>query len=181
VLALLVILVGGGLTFLLAHNYKLQWAQSGQRLKFGTTYEIELSPEQSPVILFYETASSEASSGDVVMTVYDPFGERVTRMAAGSEEDSFVISGWHGYPTRQLPLDEAGVYQIKCSNVAYGSDADVPADDRVVLLKQPPRTTEMLANYRVILVIGASITMVLAIALYIAHGIALSRRQAHSS
>ena len=177
VLALLVMLLGGGLTFLLAYNYKTQWAQTGQRLEFGSEYQIELAPEQSPVIFFYETASSEASSGDVVLTVYDPFGERITRLAAGSEDESFVIAGWHGYPTRELAVDEAGVYRIKCSNVAYSSDKEVPEDDRVVLLKQPPRTTQMLANHRIMLVVGASITMALAIAFYVVHGLTLNRRQ----
>jgi len=177
VLALIVVVVGGAITLLLGQLWLGQWAKTGQRLAVGSEQSVELPAGN--VLVYYESSVAVPEIRTAKLSVLDPYGRRL-RPIIPAEDHTFklMFGGSSGRALWELEIVEPGVHTIRCFNNNFASDADVPAEDRVVFGKQPGSVAQAIAVRKTILITGAVITIALAVILYILHGLALRKRAA---
>jgi hypothetical protein len=170
-----VAVVGTAATLGVGRMWVLQWVASGEKFPVGQWASVSIPDEARQTLVYYE---SDHSVGRRFMRLYirDQYGEAYpTRVP--TDDNEFSVAGRQGRALFRLNLDEAGVYDFRCDNPNYASDAEVPVTDRVVFLKSPNTRAEVLAVRRVILVTGGTSTVVAVLVLYVLHGLRLGRRQ----
>lgn len=173
VLALLWVVVGGGLTILLDQLWIHSWAKSGVAAPVGELFNIDLEPGRT--LLYYESPSAVPQTTRVHM--FNPYQEQIYPQPPAEERSyNMLLTGWSGKAVAEIDVDEVGTYRIVCYNTSVLSDDDIPAEDRIVLKKKPASLTEALTIRRIIQIGGATIVLLGAIGLYIIHGITLHRR-----
>ncbi len=171
VLALLTIVVGGGLTLLAGQAWILVWAGSGLRFTVGNSHNVDLPA--GPVIVYYES-SAGVPSANVDFVIYDDPQNPIYRKTV-TESNSFktLIGGRSGRSLWELDVPEAGQFEFKSSNDNISAEGEDRSGDRIVFLKQPATLAEAEKIRKVILITGGSITILFVIIFYIMHGIAL--------
>ena len=177
VLALVVIVIGGATTLLLGQLWLEQWARTGQRAAIGLDQTIDLPAGR--ILVYYESTIAVPEIGTASLSVFDPYGRRV-RPAIPAEDHTFqmMFSDRCGRALWELDVVEPGAHIVRCFNVNFASDTDVPTGDCIVFGKQPGTVAQTLVVRKTILIIGAGITLLLAAILYIIHGAALRKRNA---
>ncbi|MDY7108026.1 MAG: hypothetical protein SYC29_05260 [Planctomycetota bacterium] len=177
VLALIVVLLGGAVTLLLGQLWLEQWARTGQRAAIGRDQTVDLPAGE--MLVYYESNIAVPEVGSAKLAVRDPYGRRV-RPTIPAEDNTFqmMLSDRCGRALWELNVVEPGEHTVRCFNVNFASDTDVPPGDRLVFGKQPGTVAQALVVRKTILIIGAGITLLLAAFLYIIHGVALQKRRA---
>ncbi len=171
VLALLV-LIGGGATTLLGGRAMLkEWAQSGEALAIGETWEIEL-PE-GPVLAYYQSPDV-IPTNYITLRVLDRDGNHVPALEP-DDPNAFAIGDVQGRALFAIQNSLAGVYSLTCTDVLATSDSELPPDDRLVVAKAPNSLAEAMSRTRMVYAVGAAGTLILVIVLYILHAITLAR------
>jgi hypothetical protein len=174
VLALITVALGGMMTYAVGEASLDVWVASGLKFPIGHRHMVELPA--GPVTLYYESDASTPM--DVHVSLLDPYGERIAlRVPQVRSRTSFECQGRYFRTLYEADVPERGEYELGCYNLSVGSDAQVPAGDRVVLGKVPPRHDDAIDARRLMHIIGATLTVVPAIGMYVLHGVALHRRQ----
>jgi hypothetical protein len=177
VLALLVVVIGGAATLLMGQLWLERWAGTGQRAEVGLEQTVDLPAGET--LVYYESAHAVPAHGTATLSVLDPYGRRVRPIVPAKNHDFRMrFSDWSGRALWKLEILEPGAHTVRCFNVNFVSDDDIPAGDRIVFGKEPGTLGEAMAVRKVILIVGAVATLVLAAVLYIMHGVALQRRRA---
>jgi hypothetical protein len=169
ILALLVLLVGGGGTWLLSWQAVAEWARSGQRFAVGEPGgTVRLTP--GTCYVYYESPIGVPSDfTQLYLTAED--GTRL-RPHAPTATSSFYHGGVHGGALWTVEVPRDGVYSFICHN----ENENRTPDDRVVFGKAPQTRDECLSRDHRIKVAGLSVTGTLFVLLYVFHGVTLSRR-----
>ncbi len=178
-LALLAAFAGGGATLGLDQIWLNNWVNSGNTFAIGQRVSTHLPAGTTRV--YYESAVA-VPVGDASLRVIDADGERMpVRLLDGDENYRLLFSGWSGRALWEVNVPAAATYEIVCHNHNFMSDADIPAEDRVVFLKQPDSFKEVKTFRTIIQVTGATITMTAVIILYLLHSLTLQRRRRQST
>lgn len=186
VLALLAALVGIAVTLTLAEVWLRNWMRSGVNYPIGQRVSAQLPAGK--LLVYYESPVAVPVDGDSSATLKvfdadkDPIPVRALRRygSTGSSESMdyrLWLTGWSGRALWEIDVPAAGTYTLVCHNHSVLSDKDIPADDRAVLLRQPPSFAQVRTVRVFILVTGATITMTAVIALYTLHMLALRKRR----
>ncbi len=174
ILALLTILIGGATTLIISEGQIRHWAkETGSAIPVGQWGDVDL--DYGEFIVYYESPVQVPT--EYLFQVVDQYGDRM-RPTPPPENESYrlLLDGWSGKAVGVLKIEEAGTYRLRCSNASVVSDADIPAEDRIVLMKTPRTWAEASQVRKQILVIGASITFAVFLILYIIHGLVLRAR-----
>ncbi len=133
-------------------------------------------PQGESIHVYYQSPVA-VPNGRVDLKLKYPDGDPLEPTAIRRPDDTepFELGGQHIRPLYVLTLDVAGEYQVMATNMAVMSDTEV-AQDRVVFAKSPDTFDEASNGRRIIHAIGATITVVIVIILYVLHGLALGRR-----
>lgn len=174
VLALLTAAMGTAGTLVMARAWVRSWVDSGIKLPVGSAAQVRVPADRLQSLVFYE--SDETVPGNVRLDIRDRFGERY-RVRVPADDQGFEVDGRHGRALFHLDLPEPGVYDVRCLNPNYASDDEVPVDDAIVFLKDPDSKDGMLAGRRVLVAVGASVTVAVTLLLYVLHGVTLLRRR----
>ena len=86
-------------------------------------------------------------------------------------------SGWSGRALWQVDAPAAGRYTLLCHNHSVFSDADLPADDRIALLRDPASFSRVRLLRTIILITGGTVTITAVIVFYALHVLALDKRR----
>jgi hypothetical protein len=130
------------------------------------------------MLVYYETAGPIPDE-NVLLFVKNADGTQVPVRPNSNEDNDYRLdlSGWTGRPLWQLNGLSAGTHRI----VAYASrhlrDEPTSTAERVVFAKHPNTIDEVDRWRKRIQVIGGTITLAIAITLYICHAFSLHRRK----
>lgn len=175
ILALLAAIAGAATTLGLDQFWLYNWSRSGVAFPIGQRVSIQLPAGLTRV--YYESPVA-VPTGDATLRVFDAESERLpVKQPIGDASYRLLFSGWSGRSLWEVDIPAAGTYQIACYNHNYMNDKDIPAEDRVVFLKEPNNFTEVKTVRTFIQVTGATITMTAVIVLYLLHSLALQRRK----
>jgi hypothetical protein len=176
VLALLAVIIGGAATIALDQLWLSAWASSGKAFPVGRRALVELPAGES--LVYYESPVA-APRQDVTLRLFDENDDYVPLRSPGKDISySLLFTGWTGRALWKVNVPKAGPYGVLCLNHNYEFDSDIPADDRVVFLKNPNSLDEVKFVRTVIQITGATIVGVLVIVFYLLHGVALAKRRA---
>lgn len=153
------------------------WATTGIEFEVGRILDAEL-PAGDTVVYYQSVQPVPPRTGytePIHLRLIDPY-EDLVPLSSITDDASYELGGRHGRAVFQAKLPVAGIYKLRCSNNAVSSDADTPAEDRIIFFRQPSTLAEMSTVQRVMQVIGGTTTVALAIVLYIIHGVTLHRR-----
>ena len=176
VLALLVIVIGGGLVLAMDQVWLSSWVNSGKSFPIAQRFNVDLPAGES--LVYYESRVG-VPRDSVTLYLWDPDGERIFVTQIPDDISYYVwLSGWSGRALWRLNLPSPGQYSIKCDNHNYPSDKDIPADDRVVFVKQPDSLDSFSGTRKAMQVAGGSFVFVIAVVFYVLHGRALAKRKA---
>lgn len=177
VLALVTLVTGGGATYLGAAVPVRDWVASGS--KFPVDREtgeaagtVTLATGEQPV--YFESPEVLPQGAFLQLYLADAAGRPVDRRAlAGDEADRnrFEKNGVVGRTVFRVDVPAAGEYSYRFIN----ANAERFEGDVIVFGKEPDTLAECLASNRRVKIVGASITGVLVVGLYVAHGLALGR------
>ncbi len=175
VLALLVVVAGTAATLLGSRLYLQAWVDGGTKFAISAVRDDynEVDLPAGDILVYYESNES-VPTGRVILFMRAPGGDPV-EVGWPADDNSFEIGGRQGRAIFSLHITEPGRHIFRCSNANYLSDNDVPAGDRIAFLKDPPTLAPVLRSRRMILLVGASITLGLAVLLYVCHVVALYR------
>jgi hypothetical protein len=175
VLALVVLVVGTILTVGLSQLWIMHWSQSGVGFPIGVPGTIDVEGAPGAVLVYYESPHS-VPAGHCSLYVRNPYEERLhTRIPMDDHSYRVSLTGWTGRALWELDLDEPGTYEFLCTNANFKSDDDVPAEDRIVFFKEPQSLAVVRGRQKLLKIVGGTITVAIAIGLYIMHGLALRR------
>lgn len=175
ILALLAALCGGGATLAADQLWLLNWSRSGVPFPISQRVPLHLPP--GPTLVYYESPVAVPTT-DATLRVFDVDGERLpVKTTAGDASYHLFFTGWSGRALWEVDVPVAGDYEILCHNHNFLSDRDIPADDRVVFLKEPNSFREVKTVRTIIQVTGATITMTAVIVLYLLHSLTLQKRR----
>lgn len=179
VLALLVIVIGGGLVIAMDQLWLSSWVNSGKAFPIAQRLTIDLPAGES--LVYYESLVG-VPRDSITLYLWDPDGERIFLRPIPDDISYHAwLSGWSGRALWKLNLPVAGQYSFKCDNHNYPSDRDIPPDDRVVFLKQPDSLEHFSSMRKTVQIAGASVVFLLAVVFYILHGQALAKRKASAA
>jgi hypothetical protein len=175
VLALLTVLGGGTLTLLLDQMSIRSWAYSGIRRPIGNEQIVDLPAGE---LLVYYESPDYVPGQPVYFSIRSADGNRIPYGTPTSDNNfALLMSGWSGRAMWQIDLPEP----TRCEVIVLNDMPEFEDEDRskhqVVFAKQPATLAEATRNRRIIQYLGAGLTIGLAIALYIVHGVTLSRRE----
>ncbi|MCZ6834656.1 MAG: hypothetical protein O7G85_02685 [Planctomycetota bacterium] len=178
-LALGIVVAGGGLTMLLAQMWIINWSESGLRYPLRARQTISLPAGKS--FVYYESPFS-VPVGRAELQLYDPEGIR-TRVPLITRDISFRINltGLSGRAMWELDIPQAGEYQFVAASHDVASEDEIPLEDKIVFLKTPNSVQEAKAIQKGIMIIGGSITIVLTAICYLIHMKSLGRGSDDSS
>ena len=175
ILALLAAVVGAGSTLAIDQLWLLNWSRSGVAFPVGQRSQVQLPPGLTRV--YYESPVA-VPVGDATLRVLDSDDERLpVRNLDGEDNYRLLFSGWSGRALWEVNVPAAGTYGLIGHNYNFENDKDIPADDRVVFLKQPNSFSEVKTVRTIIQVTGATITMTAVIILYLLHSLTLQKRR----
>jgi hypothetical protein len=175
-LALVAAALGAALTLGLDQLWLHNWARSGVSLPIGQRTPVNLP--SGPTIVYYESPVA-VPVADATLRVFDADDERIRVNALdGSLNYRLLLSGWSGRALWEVDAPAAGGYTLVCHNHNFLSDSEIPAEDRVVVLKQPNSFKDVALVRTIIQVTGATLTMTSVIILYLLHSLALKKRRA---
>jgi len=174
--ALLILLLGGAGTLLAGQLWLLHWADTGVHIPINVRHAVDLPHGTTTV--YYETGG-RVPSRDPMLKIRDPYGVWI-RARPPEQAGNFrmLFTGWSGRAVAQLNVDEEGTYTFFCSNPDALSLDEVPADDRIALLKEPDSLERARRIHKIILIAGASVTILLTIIAYAMHAATLHGRAA---
>jgi hypothetical protein len=188
VLALLAMLVGGAATLGVAEVWLQNWLRSGQSFPVGRRGVVQLPAGKS--LVYYESLVAVPHDGDSGATLKvedaddEPMPVRAIRAyrddgpGDGSMEYRLWLSGWSGRALWEIDAPAAGRYSLQCHNHSVLSDNDLPAEDRIAVLRSPNSFAQVRTLRTIMLITGGTITMTAVIILYMLHSLALKRRPA---
>ena len=165
---MVVVIAGSALTLYYAQRPIERWAKSGQRFALGTWWEIDLEAGKS--LVYYESPA-EIPVNFVTLTVVDAHDRAMGVVLTGGTDD-YVVDGTNGAALFEMEIDAPGPYLVICNDAAADSFSSAPETDRIVIGKSPNTKADALGRRRTIHLIGAGITLTVAIILYIIHGLA---------
>jgi hypothetical protein len=173
-LALLAVLIGGPATILSDQSSLRKWARSGIWFPVGETCTVEL-PEGSTLVYYESMVDVPLMNADLI--IHDRPGQYIYQFPA-PDENSFRLTfgNWQGASLWELRLEQPETIDFTTRNDNDGWDPQVYSEDRIVFLKEPQTLAEVKSIRKRIQITGASITIGLAVVLYIVHGIALYQR-----
>ncbi len=167
-LALVVVVAGSALTLYYAQRPIERWAKSGQRFALGEWWEIDLEAGKS--LVYYESPA-EIPVNFVTLTVVDADNRAMGVVLIGGTND-YVVDGTNGAALFEMEIDAPGSYLVICNDAAAASIQSAPEADRIVFGKSPDTKADALGRRRTIHLVGAGITLAVALILYIIHGLA---------
>lgn len=170
-LALVVVIAGAALTLYSAHLSIQRWATSGKKFPLGEWWQVDLKAGKS--LVYYESPL-EIPVNFITLNVLDANSRAMGVFLTGGTND-FLVDGTNGAAVFEIEIDAPGSFQIICNDAAASSIHSVPEADRIVFEKSPNSKVEALGRRRTIQMVGAGITLGLALLLYIIHGIAVGR------
>lgn len=174
-LALLAALIGGGATLAADQLWLQNWWRSGVSFPIGQRTPVQLPA--GPTRVYYESPVA-APVGDATLRIFDADNERLKVTSLdGAENYRLMFTGWSGRALWEVDIPAAGTYEMVCHNHNFLVDEDIPADDRVVFLKDPNSFKEVKTVRTIIQVTGATITMTAVIVLYLLHSLTLQKRR----
>jgi hypothetical protein len=177
--ALAVIVLGGLATLGAGQLYLHRWVDSGIHVPVGGRFDVHLPYGRT--LVYYESKQS-VPSRTPLLKVLDAYNIYVAVQPIPDEDNNYhtAMTGWSGRAIHVIDIDEEGTFTVSCSAADYLSIEDIPPDDRVSFFKSPNTLEDAQAMYKTVLIIGASITVLLAVLLYVLHFAALrSRAAAH--
>ncbi len=172
-LALVAVVTGSAATWWGGQAWLHRWAGSGLKVPVSAWAEVDLAAGEQ--LIYYESAVS-VPTHNILLTIRHSNGEHLITYPP-LDDNNFEMNGWHGRALFVANLMEAGRYSVHAFNANVASDDDVPAGDRIVFAKQPNTKVEAIRVRRLIHLIGAVVTVGLAIILYLIHGLALHDRR----
>jgi hypothetical protein len=86
------------------------------------------------------------------------------------------LSGWSGRALWQIEAPAAGRYTLLCHNHGVFSNVDLPADDRIALLRDPPSFVDVRRMRTIVVITGGTLTITAVIIFYLLHILALDKR-----
>ena len=169
------LVVGTLLTVGLSQLWIMHWSKSGVAFPIGVPGTLEVDGTPGAVLVYYESPHS-VPAGHCALYVRNPYAERLP-IRIPREDHSYRVSltGWTGRALWELDLDEPGSYEFRCTNANFKSDEDVPTADRVVFFKEPQSLTVVRGRQKLLKIVGGTVTVAIAIGLYVMHGLALRR------
>jgi len=180
VLALLTVLTGGLATLALSEMWVRNWMRTGVSKTVGVWEKVKLPAGK--VLVYYEsrvavpTVDSDGLRAD--LKVFDAERERMkVTTLDGHLNYHLRLLDWSGIALWEVDVPAAGEYTLVCNNYNVLSDRDIPADDRIVFLRDPPSFHDVKKGRIFILVTGATITMTGVIVFYALHNLALQKRR----
>lgn len=174
-LALLAAVIGAVATLGLDQLWLSNWSRSGVAFPIGQRASVQLPA--GPTLVYYESPVA-APVGDVTLRILDADGERLRVGEPDSDLNyQLLFTGWSGRALWRVDVPAAATYSMVCHNHNFMSDADIPAEDRVVFMKEPDSFAEVKTVRTIIQVTGATITMTAVIILYLLHSLTLQRRR----
>ena len=168
---MVVVIAGAALTLYNAHLSMQSWATSGKRLPLGEWHQVDLKAGNS--LVYYETPLV-VPIDFISLNVLDA-NERAMGVFLTGGTNDFVVNGTNSAAVFEIEIDAPGSFWIICNDAAAASIDSAPETDRIVFEKSPNSKVEALARRRTIHLVGASITLGLAVLLYIIHGVAVGR------
>jgi hypothetical protein len=176
-LALIVIIFGGGGTLLMDQLWIVHWSRSGQQFLVGERQSVLLPAGKS--LVYYESPYSVPTSL-ATLQVYDLDGNRSrVPLYAHSEDVNFNIrfTGLSGRAMWELDTPQDGEYRFIVTNENVLSDEDIPPEDRIVFLKSPNSLVTAKFIQNVIRFTGLGITTVMFILFYLLHYLTVGKRK----
>jgi hypothetical protein len=186
VLALLAAAVGAAVTLGSGQVWLENWSRTGQQFPIGRRESLQLPA--GPTLVYYESLVAVPMDGDssARLRVATADGELLPIRPLRQYDDGdsgqsmdyrLWFTGWSGRALWEVNVPHEGRYSVVCHNHSVMSDKDIPADDRVVFLREP-NSFELVRKVRTfILVTGATLTMTAVILLYALHNLALRKRK----
>jgi hypothetical protein len=176
VLALLAIVIGGGLVIAMDQLGLSSWVNSGKSFPIAQRMSVDLPAGEH--FVYYESRVG-VPRDSVTLYFWGPDGQRVfLRQISDDISYQMLLSGWSGRALWRLNLPVAGSYSFKCDNHNYPSDAEIPPDDRVVFLKQPDSLDSFGSMRKTMQIAGGSVVFVIVVIFYVLHGRTLAKRKA---
>jgi len=171
VLALMVVLIGGGATLLMAHQTVRDWAYSGIRIPVGDWYDVDLPA--GDVLVYYESAVS-LPTANVELTLRDRRGQYIgSHHPDNANEFKLISADWAGRSLWELSIPESDTYTAQAVNYNISREDEDRSGDSIVFAKQPTALSDAMRRRNTTLAVGAAVTIVLAAALYVVHGFSL--------
>lgn len=165
--ALLIMVIGVAMSWF-AGQYSLQrWAQSGEKMPVGEWSAVDL-PE-GDLIVYYESRIAVPGNSSM-LSVRGPDGGLLPprRVNRGAQRASGEIAGLSIEDLFIIDIRQPGQHQLFLLNSSYDPD-QLPADDRITVLKVPRTLAAALERRQTVMLIGGSVTGTLAIICYILH------------
>lgn len=181
ILALIVLVVGGGLTVLVSFARIDNWMKSGERFAVGVESAIEFI-EPGEQVIFFETRLPElpAHSGAINFHLIDgPRNDLRFEWIEPDAQESYAprrvlpTTKVSGRPLWRVTVTEPGLYTFRVDNYHLEQD---PENDRIVFGKNPQSFREVTKSANQIKFGGLAFTGVLFVTLYVLHAVVLSRR-----
>lgn len=161
------------MTLVLDQTWLRAWADSGVSFPIRQRNSIDLPAGR--MLVYYESQVSVPVS-DALLYLFDPMGNRILPTRPdGDHSYRLWHNNWNGRALWEVEIPRADRYEFICYNNSVLSDDLVPADDRVVFLKQPS-VTEVKTVRAFIQVTGASVTLILILGFYLLHIAAVQRQ-----
>lgn len=174
-LALIIIVVGGALSWGGGWFVLHQWAESGVKIPVGEWQAVDL--ERGEMLVYYESPAG-LPGRHTMFSVRGPSGELISanQIRRRSRESRGRISDVSFEDQFLLTVSEAGPHEIYLFNSRFDPD-DVPEDDRVALAKWPPTIDDAMMLQRAVLLTGAGLSVGLAAVCYVLHVRSRMRRR----
>lgn len=168
VLALLVILIGGLATLGAGQLYLQHWVDSGIHVPVGGRYQVHLP--YGSTLVYYESKHA-VPRRTPLLKVLDSYNAYVGVEPLPDEQNNYrtLLTDWSGRAIHKVSLDEEGTFTVSCSPADYLDLDDIPPDDRVSFYKSPNTLAEAQAMYKSVLIVGATVTVLVAVGLYVLH------------
>jgi hypothetical protein len=151
------------------------WWRSGISIPIGQRSRVQLPA--GTMLVYYESPVA-VPAGDAVLRAFDGNDDPVpVKRLDGSMDYRLLLSGWSGRAMWEITIPQAGSYTMVCNNYTVFSDADLPAEDRVALLKRPDSFRQVALVRTFVQVTGATLTMTAVLTLYLLHSLTLQKRK----
>lgn len=166
-LALIIIVIGGALSWGGGRFVLHQWAASGIKVPVGEWRAVEL--DRGETLVHYESdaglpgrhsmLSVRGPSGNLISAnhIHRRSRENRGRIGEVSFEDQFLLT-----------VSESGPHEVHFLNSRFDPD-EVPENDRIALAKWPPTINDATQLQRTVLLTGAGLSVGLAVICYVLH------------
>jgi hypothetical protein len=177
--ALLVLLIGGGITVVGSILHLDRWMESGDAVPVGRPGQVNL-PSGECVVFFESTLALPSIRDAIDLIVTDPAGEYVDAnwIEIDPEEDYaprtfLAFTSRQGRPLWRFNAPVEGLYTLRVTNMHDDQD---PEGDRIVVGKSPPSFKQAQQLNNTLKFGGLSVTGALFVLGYLMHLITLNRQ-----